>query len=253
MDTKIHPSCRPIRIWWSRSETWSACTSTRRSTWQCSRWATNRRSRRSIGPPPGCRCCPRHQRSHPLLPGQRHRGPLRRVGDRHRQSRHRHPIPSHQHRLGGLFEQDRPGQPRRAGHTRRLGQPLRPQDPDVAKWLLRHRRFHLHFTPTYGSWMNLVERWFSALTIKKLQRSAHPAPKNWPPTSSPGPTPGTTIPARSYGTRPPNRSSNAWSNTAAPSTRRSQREPGHITADQAKRSRKPQFVLYLATHHQRIM
>jgi transposase len=45
--------------------------------------------------------------------------------------------------------------------------------PAVQRWLLRHRRFHLHFTPTYGSWMNLVERWFSALTTKKLQRSAH--------------------------------------------------------------------------------
>ena len=45
--------------------------------------------------------------------------------------------------------------------------------PKVHKWLLRHRRFHFHFTPTYGSWMNLVERWFSALTTKKLKRSAH--------------------------------------------------------------------------------
>ena len=45
--------------------------------------------------------------------------------------------------------------------------------PKVQRWLLRHRRFHLHFTPTYGSWMNLVERWFSALTTKKLKRSAH--------------------------------------------------------------------------------
>jgi transposase len=45
--------------------------------------------------------------------------------------------------------------------------------PKVQKWLLRHRRFHFHFTPTYGSWMNMVERWFSALTTKKLQRSAH--------------------------------------------------------------------------------
>lgn len=45
--------------------------------------------------------------------------------------------------------------------------------PQVQLWLLRHSRFHFHFTPTYGSWMNLVERWFSALTTKKLQRSAH--------------------------------------------------------------------------------
>jgi len=45
--------------------------------------------------------------------------------------------------------------------------------PAVHRWLLRHKRFHFHFTPTYGSWMNMVERWFSALTTKKLQRSAH--------------------------------------------------------------------------------
>ncbi len=47
------------------------------------------------------------------------------------------------------------------------------KSPKIHKWLLRHKRFHFHFTPTYGSWMNLVERWFSALTTKKLQRSAH--------------------------------------------------------------------------------
>lgn len=49
--------------------------------------------------------------------------------------------------------------------------------PAVHAWLLRHRRFHFHFTPTYGSWMNLVERWFSALTTKKLQRTAHASVK----------------------------------------------------------------------------
>jgi len=45
--------------------------------------------------------------------------------------------------------------------------------PKVQAWLGRHPRFHFHFTPTYGSWMNMVERWFSALTTKKLQRAAH--------------------------------------------------------------------------------
>ena len=30
--------------------------------------------------------------------------------------------------------------------------------PEIQRWLLRHPRFHLHFTPTYSSWMNLVER-----------------------------------------------------------------------------------------------
>ena len=47
------------------------------------------------------------------------------------------------------------------------------KSPIVHAWLLRHPRFHFHSTPTYGSWMNMVERWFSALTTKKLQRSAH--------------------------------------------------------------------------------
>jgi transposase len=32
------------------------------------------------------------------------------------------------------------------------------KSPTVQRWLLRHRRFHFRFTPTYGSWMNLVER-----------------------------------------------------------------------------------------------
>ena len=68
--------------------------------------------------------------------------------------------------------------------------------PTVHKWLLRHRRFHLHFTPTYGSWMNLVERWFSALTTKKLQRAAHRSVKElaaditeWADTWNENPTP----------------------------------------------------------------
>lgn len=43
----------------------------------------------------------------------------------------------------------------------------------INKWLLRHPRFHFHFTPTSSSWLNLVERWFAELTTKKLQRSAH--------------------------------------------------------------------------------
>src|SRR5512135_3178344 len=43
----------------------------------------------------------------------------------------------------------------------------------VRKWLVRHPRFHLHFTPTSSSWMNLVERWFAELTNRKLRRSAH--------------------------------------------------------------------------------
>lgn len=45
--------------------------------------------------------------------------------------------------------------------------------PAIKRWLLRHPRFHLHFTPTGSSWLNLVERWFAALTEKQLRRGAH--------------------------------------------------------------------------------
>src|ERR1019366_9216176 len=45
--------------------------------------------------------------------------------------------------------------------------------PDIHRWLLRHPRFHLHFTPTSGSWLNMVERWFGELTTKKIKRGAH--------------------------------------------------------------------------------
>ena len=47
----------------------------------------------------------------------------------------------------------------------------------VIDWLKKHPRFQLHFTPTSSSWLNLVERWFSALTTKKLRRSAHTSVK----------------------------------------------------------------------------
>ena len=40
----------------------------------------------------------------------------------------------------------------------------------VKTWLKRHRRFHLHFTPTSCSWLNLVERWFAELTRKRIRR-----------------------------------------------------------------------------------
>ncbi len=45
--------------------------------------------------------------------------------------------------------------------------------PEIHRWLVRHPRFTLHFTPTYSSWINLVERWFAELTAKWLRRGTH--------------------------------------------------------------------------------
>jgi transposase len=45
--------------------------------------------------------------------------------------------------------------------------------PAVKRFLAKRPRFHLHFTPTYGSWINQVERWFGLLTERQLKRGAH--------------------------------------------------------------------------------
>ncbi len=45
--------------------------------------------------------------------------------------------------------------------------------PAVHRWLIRRPRFHLHFTPTYSSWLNLVERFFGLLTEQALRRGSH--------------------------------------------------------------------------------
>jgi transposase len=45
--------------------------------------------------------------------------------------------------------------------------------PAVHRWVLRHSRVHFHFTPTYASWLNLVERFFGLLTEKALKRGSH--------------------------------------------------------------------------------
>ena len=50
--------------------------------------------------------------------------------------------------------------------------------PKVKRWLKRHPRFHLHFIPTSSSWLNLVERWFRAITDKRIRRGVfHSVPQ----------------------------------------------------------------------------
>ena len=52
----------------------------------------------------------------------------------------------------------------------------------VRNWFAKRPRFHMHFTPTSASWLNLVERWFGLLTEKQLRRGVHQssaAAPNW--------------------------------------------------------------------------
>lgn len=45
--------------------------------------------------------------------------------------------------------------------------------PPVLRWLAKHPRFKVHFTPTHSSWLNQIEGWFSILTEKMLKRGSH--------------------------------------------------------------------------------
>ena len=42
--------------------------------------------------------------------------------------------------------------------------------PQVQAWLAKHPRFHMHFTPTSSSWLNMVERFFRDITDKRIRR-----------------------------------------------------------------------------------
>ena len=44
---------------------------------------------------------------------------------------------------------------------------------EAKRWFVKHPRYHLHFTPTYSSWINQVERWFALLTQRAIKRGSH--------------------------------------------------------------------------------
>lgn len=46
------------------------------------------------------------------------------------------------------------------------------KSPPVKRWLARHKRFRLHFTPTGSSWLNMVERWFGEISRKRIRRGS---------------------------------------------------------------------------------
>ena len=48
--------------------------------------------------------------------------------------------------------------------------------PSVRAWFARHPRFHVHFTPTSASWLNLVERFFALVTERQIKRGTHRSP-----------------------------------------------------------------------------
>ena len=79
--------------------------------------------------------------------------------------------------------------------------------PDVQAWLARHPRITLHFTPTSGSWLNMVEVSSASSPGRPSAAAASPRSRTSSPPSRPSSTGGTTAATRSPGPRPPTRSS----------------------------------------------
>ena len=72
--------------------------------------------------------------------------------------------------MTGALLSSEPGQRRKTASIQKT--------PAIHRWLLRHPRFTFHFTPTYSSWLNLVERWFAELTECWLRRGSHYSTKD---------------------------------------------------------------------------
>jgi hypothetical protein len=92
-----------------------------------------------------------------------------------RECHHRDDRPPPRDRVQTVSRSHRPSGADRPGRACDLRQLLHPQDPAIQGWLLAHPRFQLHFTPTYSSWLNLVERFIAELTTKWLKRGTHPS------------------------------------------------------------------------------
>ena len=76
--------------------------------------------------------------------------------------------------------------------------------PTVVTWLEAHPRFHMHFTPTYSSWINQVEQFLAYVTAETSSSAATTAPpRPSTKTSANGSKPKTTTPSPSSGPNPP--------------------------------------------------
>jgi hypothetical protein len=79
--------------------------------------------------------------------------------------------------------------------------------PKVKAWLAAHPRIHIRFTPTSGSWLNLVEIWFGIIERQAIRRGTFASVRELMIKIRPSSTAGTTAANPSYGPRPPTRSS----------------------------------------------
>ena len=101
------------------------------------------------------------------------------------------------------------GRSRRIWMSTSAGQLCDAQARQGPQWLAAHPRFHLHFTPTYASWLNQVERWFGLLSQRAIKRGSFRSSRIWCARSSSS-TATMPLARRSSGSPRPNRSSTRW-------------------------------------------
>ena len=160
------PSSRP------RSATWSGCTSIRRRRPSCCAWTRRARSRRSTGPRPIL----------PLRPGL----PERATHD-YKRNGITNLFAALEVATGRVTDQcyDRHGKAEFLDFLKRVARayPRRElhvvldnyhthKHADIERWLAKHPRVTLHFTPTSGSWLNLVEVFFGIITRQAIRRGS---------------------------------------------------------------------------------
>ena len=167
-------SCPRTRSSWTRSRMSSGCIWRRPSGRSCCAWMRRARSRHWIGPPRSCRCCPASPSAPPtttsaLAPQACMPLWISRPG---RCSGRCTPVTARSSSRSSCRRSTRPFPNELAVHLV-LDNASTHKTPAIQRWLLAHPRFQLHFTPTSSSWLNLVERWFSELTTKKLRRGTH--------------------------------------------------------------------------------
>ena len=107
----------------------------------------------------------------------RHRDAVRGVGGRHRQG-DRRLLPRHRHEEFLRFLKHVANTYRRRKLHIVVDNYATHKHPDVTSWLDKHKRITLHFTPTSGSWLNMVEIFFGIITRQAIRRGTFTSVKD---------------------------------------------------------------------------
>ena len=146
----------------------------------------------------------------PRLQAPRHHRPVRGDERRHRRGPLRHPQAPHGQRRAARSSSSSTCTCPSTSRSTSCSTTSRPTRlRRSTEWLAdpKRARWHLHFTPTSSSWLNLVERWFGELTERRLRRGVFPSVTDLIDAIELGPSTGTTILSLSSGTSRRRRSS----------------------------------------------